>query len=178
MATLAARGSGGAEGRQPDFLGGWYGSLGNGPHTAPRAELHGLLKAAMFTKGDSKVVMGCLLIVGQYKGGRWRRPAGPNADLRQELGEIYHKRGKLEVSWQNAHATAEHVFTFNMELPAILGHEMADCLAHKGAALARGPGAFEEVTRATDGRSWKVLRRIVAADMAAARPTLHGRADG
>ena len=127
----------------PDFHEGWYGSLGKEAHTVPRAELHGLLKTAMYTRGDVKLVMGCLLVVDQYKGGRRRRPEGPNADLWEELKEALRQRTvKMESSWPRANVEAQDVLSCIVGMKGVLGNEMADCLARRGAEAATTPSGL------------------------------------
>ena len=53
----------GAARELPEVEGAWFGSLGDGEHSVPRAELHGLLKLVQYTEGDVELVMDCLRVV-------------------------------------------------------------------------------------------------------------------
>ena len=101
--------AGNCPGLNISMWGGWFGGLGDEPHTVYRAELRGLIGAVEHTEGDMEVLIDNWAVAQGYLKGKWRNPMGRCADLWRRLQvALAEHEGEVSVRWIKGHAEEDY----------------------------------------------------------------------
>ena len=73
------------------------------------------------------------------------------------------------MQWQRAHVDVADINAENHDMAIVFGNEMADAVAKKAAGEAALRGAAAEQVAWVDALAWQVQRRIVEANLQAAK---------
>ena len=149
------------------------GTLGEGElNTVGRAELMACVVAAESTRGNVVYVTDYQILKKRQDRG-WPTPRlgqGSNPDLWWRLSRALKTRqGTFTVQWQRAHVDVADINTENHDMAIVFGNEMADAVAKKAAGEAALRGAAAEQVAWVDALAWQVQRRIVEANLQAAK---------
>ena len=88
----------------------------------------------------------------------------------QELRDALRARsGTVQVRWVKAHVSVQEFVSRAIPYSWVLGNEIADALARRGAALVAVNEIRQREIAFVDALAWKVRSRIAAATIEAAR---------
>ena len=159
----------------PDLCGAWFGTLPGYRQTTDRAELYALTKALNHTDGTSHscsiFISDCDYVVAGFRNKRWIHSSGTNHDLWDMVGTSMRTRLARNLStvvvWTKSHVTPELMAHYAIPAVDVIGNEIADALAKRGAALHSLAECTRKLIERADHKAHAVLRRIVKAQILA-----------
>jgi len=147
---------------------GWFGGLGDEPHTVPRSELTAFLWLLKLTSGAIDAVSDCKFVVDGFTNGLHKAPKGDNMDLWELIGNELMDAGRtITITWVKSHPDEEDILHYDIQPHQIYGNAYADAMAKRGAELVEVPVTHCIMVEANDAIAWLVQRRIYTANMLA-----------
>ena len=146
------------------FGGGWFGAMGDEPHSVARAELIGLHKALLLSspRMDTTYIWSdCLYVVLCFRNKRYLRNGGAHEDVWSRVRHaMSNRRSDVIVQWIKAHATADEIVARGLDGTHVIGTFAADALANRGSSTAAVPTPIIDSKRRQERLAWDIRSRL------------------